>query len=98
MEKERINAAAIHGNKSQPQRERALKSFRDGETRVLIATDIARARIDVDGVTHVINFELPNVPILCPPHRPHRARGNSGIALSFCALMTRSPTCATSRS
>ena len=86
MEKERINAAAIHGNKSQPQRERALKSFRDGETRVLIATDIAARGIDVDGVTHVINFELPNVPESYVHRIGRTARaGNAGIALSFCA-------------
>lgn len=86
MEKERINAAAIHGNKSQPQRERALKSFRDGETRVLIATDIAARGIDVDGVTHVINFELPNIPESYVHRIGRTARaGNSGIALSFCA-------------
>jgi len=57
-----IGAAAIHGNKSQPQRELALAGFRDGRTRVLVATDIAARGIDVDGVSHVINFELPNVP------------------------------------
>ena len=56
-----IDAAAIHGNKSQPQRERALDAFRDGKTRVLVATDIAARGIDVDGVSHVINYELPNV-------------------------------------
>jgi len=57
-----LEASAIHGNKSQPQRERALAGFRDGHTRVLVATDIAARGIDVDGVSHVINFELPNVP------------------------------------
>src|SRR5205085_12563157 len=57
-----IDATAIHGNKSQPQRERALAGFRGGQTRVLVATDIAARGIDVDGVSHVINFELPNVP------------------------------------
>ena len=57
----RIDAAAIHGNKSQPQRERALDAFREGKTRVLVATDIAARGIDVDGVSHVINYELPNV-------------------------------------
>ena len=57
-----IDAAAIHGNKSQPQRERALAGFRNGSGRVLVATDIAARGIDVDDVSHVINFELPNVP------------------------------------
>ncbi|GAC1486390.1 MAG: hypothetical protein NVS2B11_12180 [Acetobacteraceae bacterium] len=55
-------AAAIHGNKSQPQRERALAAFKEGRVRVLVATDIAARGIDVDGVTHVVNFDLPNVP------------------------------------
>ena len=54
--------AAIHGNKSQPQREKALAAFKDGRVRVLVATDIAARGIDVDGVTHVVNFDLPNVP------------------------------------
>ena len=57
-----IAAAAIHGNKSQGQREQALAAFRAGSARVLVATDIAARGIDVDGITHVINFELPNVP------------------------------------
>ena len=57
-----VAANAIHGNKSQPQRERALAAFRDGSCRVLVATDIAARGIDVDGVTHVVNYDLPNVP------------------------------------
>ncbi len=57
-----IRSDAIHGNKSQPQRERALAAFRNGHVTVLIATDIAARGIDVDGVSHVINFDLPNVP------------------------------------
>jgi ATP-dependent RNA helicase RhlE len=57
-----IQANAIHGNKSQPQRERALAAFKSGETPILVATDIAARGIDVSGVSHVINFELPNVP------------------------------------
>jgi ATP-dependent RNA helicase RhlE len=57
-----IQAAAIHGNKSQSARERALEGFRRGSTSVLVATDIAARGIDVDGVTHVVNYELPNVP------------------------------------
>jgi ATP-dependent RNA helicase RhlE len=57
-----VEAAAIHGDKSQGQRERALAAFKAGELRALVATDIAARGIDVDGVTHVINFDLPNVP------------------------------------
>ena len=81
-----INAVAIHGNKSQPQRERALAAFRSGACRVLVATDIAARGIDVPGVSHVINYEVPNVP----EHYVHRigrtARaGADGIAFSFVA-------------
>ena len=80
-----INAAAIHGNKSQPQRERALAAFRSGKCRVLVATDIAARGIDVDGVTHVINFELPNVPESYVHRIGRTARaGAAGIAISFC--------------
>ena len=57
-----VEAGAIHGNKSQPQRERTLEAFKKGKLRVLVATDIAARGIDVDGVTHVVNFELPYVP------------------------------------
>ncbi len=53
---------AIHGNKSQSQREHALRQFRDGHVRVLVATDIAARGIDIDAVTHVVNFDLPEVP------------------------------------
>ncbi|HEY1980044.1 MAG TPA: DEAD/DEAH box helicase, partial [Xanthobacteraceae bacterium] len=57
-----ISAEAIHGNKSQGQRERALAAFRSGKVRTLVATDIAARGIDVDGISHVVNFDLPNVP------------------------------------
>jgi ATP-dependent RNA helicase RhlE len=57
-----VSAEAIHGNKSQGARERALANFKSGRTRILVATDIAARGIDIDGVTHVINFDLPNVP------------------------------------
>ncbi len=78
-------AAAIHGNKSQPQRERALAAFRDGRIRVLVATDIAARGIDVDGVTHVINFDLPNVPEAYVHRIGRTARaGHAGVAISFC--------------
>jgi len=81
-----IEASAIHGNKSQPQRERALAGFRDGQTRVLVATDIAARGIDVDGVSHVINFELPNVPEDYVHRIGRTARaGAAGIAIAFCS-------------
>ena len=80
-----IRAEAIHGNKSQNARQRALTNFKNRTTRVLVATDIAARGIDVDDLTHVINFELPNVPETYV-HRIGRTgrAGASGIALSFC--------------
>ena len=85
LEKARIGAMAIHGNKSQNQRERALAGFKAGTTRVLVATDIAARGIDVDGVTHVINFDLPDVPESYVHRIGRTARaGASGIAFSFC--------------
>jgi ATP-dependent RNA helicase RhlE len=81
----RIGAEAIHGNKSQGARERALRNFKSGETRVLVATDIAARGIDVEGITHVINYDLPNVPEQYVHRIGRTARaGASGIALSFC--------------
>jgi ATP-dependent RNA helicase RhlE len=86
-----IEAAAIHGNKSQSQRERALAAFREGSTRVLVATDIAARGIDVDGVTHVINFDLPNIPESYVHRIGRTARaGASGSAISFCDHEERS--------
>jgi len=80
-----IPADAIHGNKSQPRRERALAAFREGQSRLLVATDIAARGIDVDGVTHVINFDLPNVPESYVHRIGRTARaGADGIAISFC--------------
>jgi len=80
-----ISAAAIHGNKSQRQREEALKAFRDGKTRVLVATDIAARGIDVDAVSHVINFELPDVPEAYVHRIGRTARaGAEGSAISLC--------------
>ncbi|RJF87246.1 DEAD/DEAH box helicase [Oleomonas cavernae] len=80
-----IPAAAIHGNKSQGQRERALDGFKSGRCRVLVATDIAARGIDVDGITHVVNFELPNVPESYVHRIGRTARaGATGIAISFC--------------
>jgi ATP-dependent RNA helicase RhlE len=81
-----IPANAIHGNKSQPQRERALADFKAGRVKVLIATDIAARGIDVTGVSHVFNFELPNVPEQYVHRIGRTARaGADGIAISFCA-------------
>ena len=80
-----IEADAIHGNKSQGARQRALERFRGGEARVLVATDIAARGIDVDGVTHVINYELPHEPESYVHRIGRTARaGAAGIALSFC--------------
>ncbi len=62
LEKDGISAAAIHGNKSQAARTRALSSFKDGSVRILVATDIAARGLDIDQLPHVVNFELPNVP------------------------------------
>ncbi len=82
-----IRAEAIHGNKSQNARQRALENFKSRQTRILVATDIAARGIDIDELTHVINFELPNVPETYV-HRIGRTgrAGASGIALSFCDL------------
>ena len=81
-----VQAAAIHGNKSQSQRERALAAFKDGRVRALVATDIAARGIDVDGVTHVVNFDLPYVPEAYVHRIGRTARaGASGIAVSFVA-------------
>jgi superfamily II DNA/RNA helicase len=80
-----IRSEAIHGNKSQNQRIRALDAFRDGEIRTLIATDIAARGIDVDGVSHVFNYDLPNVPESYVHRIGRTARaGATGIAISFC--------------
>ena len=81
-----IDAAAIHGNKSQAQRERALGSFRTGHLRVLVATDIAARGIDVDGVTHVVNHDVPNVPESYVHRIGRTARaGAEGVAISLVA-------------
>ncbi len=81
-----IPANAIHGNKSQPQRERALDEFRRAKTPVLVATDVAARGIDIPGVSHVINYELPNVPEQYVHRIGRTARaGADGIAIAFCA-------------
>ncbi|UGV27995.1 DEAD/DEAH box helicase [Rhodopseudomonas boonkerdii] len=86
LEKSGIPAAAIHGNKSQNHRERTLAAFRTGEIRTLIATDIAARGIDVDGITHVVNFDLPNVPETYVHRIGRTARaGREGVAISLCA-------------
>jgi ATP-dependent RNA helicase RhlE len=80
-----VSADAIHGNKSQSARLRALGNFRSGRTRVLVATDIAARGIDIDGITHVINYELPNVPETYVHRIGRTARaGAEGVAISFC--------------
>ena len=80
-----VGAEAIHGNKSQNQRLRALDGFRRGHTRVLVATDIAARGIDVDGVTHVVNYELPETPEAYVHRIGRTARaGASGRAISLC--------------
>ena len=81
-----IPANAIHGNKSQPQRERAIAEFRSGQARVLIATDIAARGIDIPGVSHVINFDLPHVPEQYVHRIGRTARaGAAGKAIAFCS-------------
>lgn len=80
-----IDADAIHGNKSQNKRERTLRAFRSGGTRVLVATDIAARGIDVVGISHVVNYDVPNVPESYVHRIGRTARaGAPGIALSFC--------------
>src|SRR5204863_951337 len=80
-----ISAEAIHGNKSQNQRERVLGAFRAGKLRTLVATDIAARGIDVDGISHVINYDLPNIPESYVHRIGRTARaGAEGVAISFC--------------
>jgi ATP-dependent RNA helicase RhlE len=85
LHRSHITAAAIHGNKSQNARQHALSSFKNGSIRVLVATDIAARGIDIDDLSHVFNFELPDVPETYV-HRIGRTgrAGNTGIAISFC--------------
>jgi ATP-dependent RNA helicase RhlE len=80
-----IAASAIHGNKTQNQRERVLLAFRNGQVRTLVATDIAARGIDVDGISHVVNFDLPNVPETYVHRIGRTARaGAAGTAISLC--------------
>lgn len=85
LQRSNIGAAAIHGNKSQNARQRALNDFKNGTLRVLVATDIAARGIDVEQLSHVINYELPDVPETYV-HRIGRTgrAGASGIAIAFC--------------
>jgi superfamily II DNA/RNA helicase len=81
-----IAAEAIHGNKSQNQRQRVLDGFRDGRVRTLVATDIAARGIDVDGISHVINFDLPNIAESYVHRIGRTARaGAEGVAISLCS-------------
>ena len=86
LQKHGLDAAAIHGDKSQGQRERALAAFKAGEVRALVATDIAARGIDIDAVTHVVQYELPNVPEAYVHRIGRTARaGANGSAIAFCA-------------
>ena len=91
LEKSKISAAAIHGNKSQGARTRALDGFKDGSIDVLVATDVAARGIDIDGVSHVINYDLP-VEAETYVHRIGRTAraGKDGRAISFCDEKDRS--------
>lgn len=81
----RISSSAIHGNKSQSARQKALEAFKNGEIRVLVATDIAARGIDVDNISHVINYDLPNEPESYVHRIGRTARaGTGGVAFSFC--------------
>jgi ATP-dependent RNA helicase RhlE len=86
LARQQVKAAAIHGNKSQVARQRALNDFKNGVLKVLVATDIAARGIDIDDLSHVVNFDLPNIPETYV-HRIGRTgrAGNKGIAISFCS-------------
>ena len=90
LEQGSVQAEAIHGNKSQHARQRALRNFKEGRTRVLVATDIAARGIDVDGISHVINYDLPNIPESYVHRIGRTARaGAGGVAISFCGVDER---------
>ncbi len=85
LESHGVSSAALHGNKSQGARERALEGFRKGSIRALVATDIAARGLDVRGITHVINFDLPNISESYVHRIGRTARaGREGVAISFC--------------
>jgi ATP-dependent RNA helicase RhlE len=91
LEKNRIPSAAIHGDKSQNARQRALEDFRNEKIRVLVATDIAARGIDIDGITHVINFEMPHIPENYVHRIGRTARnGAEGKAISFATIEEKS--------
>jgi ATP-dependent RNA helicase RhlE len=91
LSKTGVPSEAIHGNKSQNARQRALENFRSGKARVLVATDIAARGIDIDHITHVINYELPQEPESYVHRIGRTARaGGEGIAISFCDQSERS--------
>ena len=90
LEKSRVSVGVIHGNKSQNARVKALEAFKDGKARVLVATDIAARGLDVQDVTHVINFEMPDDPESYVHRIGRTARaGRRGVALSFCDASER---------
>ncbi|HCP48181.1 MAG TPA: DEAD/DEAH box helicase [Deltaproteobacteria bacterium] len=90
LEQGSVRAEAIHGNKSQSARQRALRNFKEGRIRVLVATDIAARGIDVDGISHVINYDLPNIPESYVHRIGRTARaGAHGVAISFCGVDER---------
>ncbi|MCB9792783.1 MAG: DEAD/DEAH box helicase [Alphaproteobacteria bacterium] len=85
LDRDGIEAMAIHGNKSQNARTRALEAFRSGECSVLVATDVASRGIDIDGISHVFNFDLPNEPESYVHRIGRTARaGRDGVAVAFC--------------
>ena len=86
LKKQEISAEAIHGDKSQNARVRALESFKNNEIKVLVATDIAARGIDIESLPYVINFDLPNIPETYV-HRIGRTgrAGNYGVSISFCS-------------
>ena len=91
LSKAKIDAAAIHGNKSQGQRQRALNRFKEGDLKVLVATDIAARGIDVDDLSHVVNFDLPNISETYVHRIGRTGRASaSGSAISFCDIEEKS--------
>jgi ATP-dependent RNA helicase RhlE len=87
LERDAIAASAIHGNKSQAARTRALEGFRRGDIRVLVATDLAARGLDVSGISHVINFDLPEIPETYVHRIGRTGRASAaGIALSLCDI------------
>lgn len=91
LAKKKITSAAIHGDKSQGARQRAIEDFKNDRIRVLVATDIAARGIDIDGITHVINFDLPHI-VESYVHRIGRTAraGAEGAAISFCTDLEKS--------